>query len=77
MGCDLPGSMLAGKSSNFDDMAAAATVIQSICRETALHTSLAERWGISSEELNDIVESPATMAYGQYLLNVGIKGERF
>jgi len=67
--------VLAGKSTNFDDMSAAASVIQSICGETAMHISMAKRWGISSEELRTTVESPATLAYGQYLLNIGIKGD--
>ena len=39
-----------------------------------MHKSFCEEWGISNEELGAAPESPATMAYGAYLLNAGLQG---
>lgn len=46
-----------------------------IVREKTMHSSYCEKWGITQEELDSTPESPATTAYGAYLLNIGLEGE--
>jgi len=46
----------------------------SIVRESTLHKEYCAQWNISADELENTVESPATMAYGAYLIDIGLQG---
>jgi hydroxymethylpyrimidine/phosphomethylpyrimidine kinase / thiaminase len=45
-----------------------------VVNEVATHKSFCAAWGISEQELLATPESPATTAYGAYLLDVGLQG---
>ena len=40
-----------------------------------MHTSFCADWGVSSEELEATPESLATMAYGSYMIDIGLQGQ--
>ena len=67
--------MLAAKSTDYRSINTAASVIADITEESILHTVMVQRWGVSVDELHSTSESRATMAYGQYLLDIGIQGQ--
>jgi len=54
-------------------MQSSALTILAIARETVSHITLCEAYGISKEELMNTVESPATTAYGGYLIDVAVR----
>lgn len=45
-----------------------------IAAETKMHVSYCAGFGISLEELESTPESPATTAYGAFLLDIGLQG---
>jgi len=67
--------LLVAKASNFTAIENATRTIVNIVNEVSMHTSYCAEWGISQEELNATPESPATTAYGAYLLDAGLKGD--
>ncbi|KLO19638.1 hypothetical protein SCHPADRAFT_843111 [Schizopora paradoxa] len=67
--------LLVAKSHSFDAIQTATQTILNILNEVKMHKSFCEEWGISNEQLETAPESPATMAYGSYLLNVGLQGD--
>ena len=45
-----------------------------IAAETTMHMSYCGQFGVTLEELETTPESPATMAYGAFLLDIGLQG---
>lgn len=44
-----------------------------VVHETANHTDLCESYGIPKEELETTPEEPETVAYGSYLIDIGMQ----
>lgn len=68
-------ALLAAKSSTFPAIKSATDTILNVISEVTTHKSFCAQWGISEEELLATPESPATTAYGAYLLDVGLQGD--
>ncbi|EKM56098.1 uncharacterized protein PHACADRAFT_209595 [Phanerochaete carnosa HHB-10118-sp] len=68
-------ALLAAKSSTFAAIKTATDTIMNVINEVATHKSFCAKWGISEEELSATPESPATTAYGAYLLDIGLQGD--
>ena len=71
---DHAARLLAAKSSTFTGIANANKTISNVISEVSMHRSFCAQWGISEAELEATPESPATTAYGAYLLSVGLQG---
>ncbi|KAI0933434.1 hypothetical protein AcV5_005581 [Taiwanofungus camphoratus] len=67
--------LLAAKSSTFTSIHSATSTIINVINEVSMHQSYCTQWGISEEELKATPESPATTAYGAYLLDTGLQGD--
>ncbi|OCH86195.1 hypothetical protein OBBRIDRAFT_821168 [Obba rivulosa] len=67
--------LLAAKSSTFSSIDAATKTIINIITEVSMHRSYCAEWGIDEDELRRTPESPATTAYGAYLLDIGLQGD--
>lgn len=67
-------SLLATKSSTFPAIKTATDTIINVINEVNTHKSFCAQWGITEYELLSTPESPATTAYGAYLLDVGLQG---
>lgn len=39
-----------------------------------MHRAYCAQWGVTEEELNTTSESPATTAYGAFILDTGLQG---
>ena len=68
-------SLLVAKSSSYGPIEAATQTIINVINEVTAHKAFCAKWGITEEELAATQESPATMAYGAYLLDIGLQGE--
>ncbi|KAN0073795.1 Ribokinase-like protein [Tylopilus felleus] len=68
-------ALLATKSHDFAPISSAVKVMLNIAAETSMHASYCAEFGVTLEELEATPESPATMAYGAYLLDVGLQGD--
>ncbi|KAF9228850.1 hypothetical protein BS17DRAFT_691780 [Gyrodon lividus] len=68
-------ALLASKSHNFEPILAATNIVLHISRESSMHTSFCAQWGITAEELETTAESPATTAYGAFLIDTGLQGD--
>ncbi|KAI0792631.1 Phosphomethylpyrimidine kinase-domain-containing protein [Abortiporus biennis] len=68
-------SLLAAKSSTFTDIDIATRTIINVIDEVQTHKKFCAQWGITEEELQTTPESPATTAYGAYILDVGLQGD--
>ncbi|KIY46921.1 hypothetical protein FISHEDRAFT_46347 [Fistulina hepatica ATCC 64428] len=68
--------LLASKSSSFDAMDSAAQTILNVTREINTHRTFCALFGVSAEELEATPESTATTAYGCYLIETGMQGNR-
>jgi hydroxymethylpyrimidine/phosphomethylpyrimidine kinase / thiaminase len=44
-------------------------------RESTLHKQFCAQWNISANELENTTESSATIAYGGYLIDIGLQGD--
>ncbi|KAF8589696.1 hypothetical protein K439DRAFT_1332026 [Ramaria rubella] len=67
--------LIAAKSTSFDTMRSSAGTMLNVARETSSHMEFCKSYGVSFEELLSTVESPATTAYGAYLIDVGLRGD--
>ncbi|TDL18514.1 heme oxygenase-like protein [Rickenella mellea] len=68
--------LLLAKSRSYAMITSAASTIQNVLREVStMHKVFCKEWSITSEELESSPESPATTAYGAYLLDVGLHGD--
>ena len=45
-----------------------------ISTETTMHVAYCAEFGVTLEELEATPEAPATMAYGAFLIDVGLQG---
>ncbi|KIK96679.1 hypothetical protein PAXRUDRAFT_825700 [Paxillus rubicundulus Ve08.2h10] len=68
-------ALLASKSHGFASILAATKIILHISSESTMHTSFCAQWGITAEELETTPESPATTAYGAFLIDTGLQGD--
>ncbi|KAH8781471.1 Phosphomethylpyrimidine kinase-domain-containing protein [Diaporthe sp. PMI_573] len=63
---------LAGyKAKNMRDISAAATIVGHIDRETSLHLTYCEGFGVSRKEMEATEEKQACTAYTRYVLDIG------
>ena len=67
-------SLLAAKSTTFPAIGSATQTILNVIAEIKNHKEFCAKFGISEEELESTPESPATTAYGAYVLDVGLQG---
>lgn len=44
-------------------------------RESILHKEFCAQWNVSADELENTTESSATIAYGGYLIDIGLQGD--
>ncbi|MCL5043098.1 MAG: thiaminase II [Gammaproteobacteria bacterium] len=69
-------ALAAYKSSTLADLRQAKDGLLAILdTELALHISYCEAWGISEQELNELPEARATLAYTRYVLDTGNRGD--
>ncbi|KIJ63358.1 hypothetical protein HYDPIDRAFT_113346 [Hydnomerulius pinastri MD-312] len=68
-------ALLASKSHDFAPILAAVEIVLHVSRESAMHTSFCAQWGITKDELDTTPESPATTAYGAFLIDTGLQGD--
>jgi len=67
--------LVAAKSSSVFAIDSAAKTILSVLSEIKTHTKFCATYGITEELLMQTAESPATAAYGGYLIDVGLRGD--
>jgi hydroxymethylpyrimidine/phosphomethylpyrimidine kinase len=67
-------SILAAKSLSYAAIESSALIIQQIVRESMMHKAYCAQWNISEDELENTTVSSATMAYGGYLIDIGLQG---
>ncbi len=64
------------KSESLNDMRAAASSINSILNyEMELHVKYCLNWGLKEEEMQQVEEARANMAYTRYVLDKGLAGD--
>jgi thiaminase/transcriptional activator TenA len=69
-------ALLAYKADDLADLRSASCSITAIVDvELDLHVAYCAGWGISSADLDDVAEHPATVAYTRYVLDVGHAGD--
>lgn len=69
-------ALAAYKSATLADLRQAKDGLLAILdTELALHISYCEAWGISEQELNELPEARATLAYTRYVLDTGNRGD--
>ncbi|GJJ11858.1 hypothetical protein Clacol_006096 [Clathrus columnatus] len=66
---------IAAKTSSLSTMASRATVMLAVVHETVSHTEFCRSYGVSSSELENTPEEPETVAYGSYLIDIGLQGD--
>jgi hydroxymethylpyrimidine/phosphomethylpyrimidine kinase / thiaminase len=66
--------LLAAKSPSYAANESAALITLHIVRESMMHKSFCAQWDVSEDELENTTESAATMAYGSYLIDIGLQG---
>ncbi len=67
--------LLAAKSTTFPAIESATRTILNVLHEIGTHTAFYARFGITADELESTEEPTATMAYGGYLLDIGLQGK--
>ena len=67
-------SLLVAKSSTYDAIGNATKTIMNVVNESQNHRAFCAKWGITEQELDSTPESPATTAYGAYIMDVGLQG---
>ncbi|TFY64232.1 hypothetical protein EVJ58_g2760 [Rhodofomes roseus] len=68
-------ALLAAKSSTFSSIQAATATIITVINEVTMHRAYCAQWGITEDELKATPESPATTAYGAFILDTGLQGD--
>ncbi|KAF8801414.1 hypothetical protein BYT27DRAFT_7261953 [Phlegmacium glaucopus] len=68
-------ALLGAKSSNFTLIQSSTQTILAILHEIGTHKSFCATFGVTPDELENTPESTATMAYGAYLIDVGLRGD--
>ena len=73
---DTSRSLLIAKTKSFAGIKPAVDTILNVLNEVSMHRAYcSNELGISSDELESTPESPATTAYGAYLLDAGLSGD--
>ncbi|KAF7314982.1 hypothetical protein MIND_00012300 [Mycena indigotica] len=67
--------LLAAKASSFTLIESATTTIMNVLRELNTHRSLCASFDVSSDELERSEESIETIAYGSFLMDMGLQGD--
>ena len=67
-------SLLVAKSSTYASIQSATQTIINVINEVASHKAYCAQWGITEADLLATPESPATTAYGAYILDCGLSG---
>ncbi|KAF8875702.1 Phosphomethylpyrimidine kinase-domain-containing protein [Infundibulicybe gibba] len=67
--------LLAAKSTTTPALSGAARTILTITNEMQSHRALCHTFGVASSELENAEEGPATMAYGGYLIDIGVQDD--
>ncbi|KAF8507992.1 Ribokinase-like protein [Gautieria morchelliformis] len=67
--------LIATKSTSIHTMRSSAETMLAVARETDSHVALCKSFDVSAEELVGTNESPATTAYGAYLIDIGLRGD--
>ena len=68
-------SLLCAKSTNFEDISAAAAISLHIARESHNHVVFCNSFGITLDQLETEPESAALSAYARYILDIGLEGD--
>ncbi|EGN96401.1 hypothetical protein SERLA73DRAFT_112697 [Serpula lacrymans var. lacrymans S7.3] len=68
-------ALLATKSHAYDPISAAMETVVTVVRESSMHVEFCAQWGISQSVLENTPESPATTAYGAFLIDTGLQGD--
>ena len=68
---------MAAKSRDYAGISGAADVMKNILVEVESQKTSFKEWGVTMDEVENTPESPATMSYGGYLLDVGLHGTPF
>lgn len=56
------------------EFSAAAEAILAVVKGHKTHVSYCAQWGVDFAELESTLESPASAAYGAYIMDVGMQG---
>jgi hydroxymethylpyrimidine/phosphomethylpyrimidine kinase len=67
-------SLLAAKSSTYEEIGDATKTILNILHEVGNHKAFCAKFGITAEDLERTPESAATTAYGAYIIDTGLQG---
>ncbi|KAF8823697.1 hypothetical protein HHX47_DHR9000159 [Lentinula edodes] len=68
-------NLLAAKSNSFPAIDSATQIVLNVLREVNTHETFCASFGITKDELARTPESPATAAYGGYLIDVALRGD--
>ncbi|KAJ2558186.1 trifunctional hydroxymethylpyrimidine kinase/phosphomethylpyrimidine kinase/thiaminase [Coemansia sp. RSA 1933] len=68
-------AMAAFKSDRPNDISVLSGIAQNCIKESELHVNLCGKWGISSDEMDQVVESWPSVAYTRYILDRGSCGD--
>ncbi|THV06917.1 hypothetical protein K435DRAFT_825731 [Dendrothele bispora CBS 962.96] len=69
-------AILAAKSTSFTSIGSATQTIINVIEEIDTHKAFCAQFGVTEEELERTEESRATTAYGAWLLDMGLQGDR-
>ncbi|EDR11144.1 uncharacterized protein LACBIDRAFT_232790 [Laccaria bicolor S238N-H82] len=67
--------LLSAKSTSFMGIESSAQAILNILQEIQTHRTLCESFSTDSQELENTPEATTTIAYGSYLMTVGLEGD--
>lgn len=68
-------SLAASKAKTFKDIKLFAAMASSMAEEAELHEKLCAQWGIGESQLQQTVESAATLAYTRFAIDVAHRGD--
>ncbi|ETW85143.1 hypothetical protein HETIRDRAFT_470181 [Heterobasidion irregulare TC 32-1] len=68
-------ALLAAKSPDYVAIRASAEIMLHVVRESTMHRSYCEKWGVTPEQLDSTAESAACTAYGAYIMDMGLQGD--
>ena len=63
------------KSDNPEDMRAASDSVAGVLAETQLHLEYCKQWGLTGQDVVQVPEARANMAYTRYVLERGMAGD--
>ncbi|KAF8643556.1 hypothetical protein AX16_008944 [Volvariella volvacea WC 439] len=68
-------ALLAAKSPTFKEIEVATQTILNVLQEIKTHKQFCAQFGVSEEELERTPEEAQTVAYGAYIMDVGLQGD--